>query len=209
DLFGDPIALLTRAGIAVTPELMGEIDHRAQTVALAIRAPRPAHVGELVQQVRVAAGRVEIDVVTGAVAMLLGADLADGAPAAVTIATDVRLTRTGRVVRLVHRDGRAAATSSGSDHSALKLLVTARRWWTILREGEIRIKELATREGISASWMTRVVRLAFLSPEMVDAVLADALPAHVDALALVSGEVNPGCWKAQRERYLAGGHRPG
>ncbi|MCP3733250.1 recombinase family protein, partial [Sphingomonas sp. MG17] len=41
DLFGDPIALLTRAGIAVTPELMGEIDHRAQTVALAIRAPRP------------------------------------------------------------------------------------------------------------------------------------------------------------------------
>jgi DNA invertase Pin-like site-specific DNA recombinase len=202
DLFGDPIGLLTNAGIAVTPGLMGEIDHRAQTIALAIRAPRPTHVGELVQQVRVAAGRVEIDVATAAVAMLLGAGLADGAPAVITIAADVRLTRTGRVVRLVHRDGRAAAVSSGADHSALKLLVTARRWWAILRAGEIRIKELAAQEGVSASWMTRVVRLAFLSPEMVDAVLADASPAHIDALALIRGEGMPGCWKQQRSRYL-------
>ncbi|MCP3733246.1 hypothetical protein M9978_22840, partial [Sphingomonas sp. MG17] len=203
DLFGDPIALLTRAGIAVTPELMGEIDHRAQTVALAIRAPRPVHVAELVGQVRVAARRVEIDVVTAAIASLLDADLADGAPVAITIAADVRLTRTGRVVRLVHRDGRAAAASSaGSDHSALKLLVTARRWWAILRAGEIRIKELAAREGVSASWMTRVVRLAFLSPEIVDAVLAGNLRSDVDGLTLIQPDAISVSWQAQRARYL-------
>ncbi|MCP3731502.1 hypothetical protein M9978_13820 [Sphingomonas sp. MG17] len=111
----------------------------------------------------------------------------------------------GRVVRLVHRDGRAAALSSGSDHSALKLLVTARRWWTILREGEIRINELAAQEGVSASWMTRVVRLAFLSPEIVDAILADNLRSDVDGLVPTGADGVPAYWKDQRLRYLTAG----
>ncbi|MCP3731518.1 hypothetical protein M9978_13905 [Sphingomonas sp. MG17] len=53
-----------------------------------------------------------------------------------------------------------------------------------------------------SSWITRVVRLAFLSPEIVDAVLAGTIPAHVDGLQLTQGEGIAGCWERQRLRYL-------
>ncbi len=200
-LFDDPVTLLTRAGLEITPELLGVIDHRAVTIALALRGPRPAHITELVSRIRVAAGRVEIDVDPHVVAELLEAELADEL-ATITITADVRLTRTGRVVRLVHADGRTASASTASDHSALKLLVAARRWWAILAEGIVRIKELAAREGVSASWMTRVVRLAFLSPAMMDAVLAGSLRGEVDGRALIETDAVPGCWKKQGQRFL-------
>jgi len=48
--------------------------------------------------------------------------------------------------------------------SLIKLLVKARRWWTMLRGGEVDIKTLAAREGMQAPYLTQVLRLAFLSP---------------------------------------------
>lgn len=40
----------------------------------------------------------------------------------------MRLTRTGRAVRLVHDNG-AAATADGADIALVKLIVRAREWW--------------------------------------------------------------------------------
>ncbi|UZK65435.1 recombinase family protein [Sphingomonas sp. M1-B02] len=200
-LFDDPIALMARAGLIITPVLMGVIAHRAATIALALRAPRPAHIAELVEQVRVEAGRVEIDVLPAAVAELFQADLIHEPMPAITLTADVRLTRTGRVVRLVHGDGRSALPAE-PEASLLNLVIKARRWWTMLAEGEVRIGELAAREGVSASWMTRVVRLAFLSPQVIDAALSGTLHSEVDALALVRTDAMPSSWAKQKVRFL-------
>jgi hypothetical protein len=65
-----------------------------------------------------------------------------------------------------------------SNASKVRLLLKARRWWNELRKGEVDIKTLASNEGVQASYVTRVVRLAFLAPAVVDTILAGtALPA--------------------------------
>jgi hypothetical protein len=74
----------------------------------------------------------------------------------------------------------------------------------VLQEGEIDIKRLAAREGIGASWITRVLRLAFLSPAVVDALLAGGLRAGVDAAALTATGAIDASWAEQRRALLPG-----
>jgi uncharacterized protein with gpF-like domain len=97
-------------------------------------------------------GREEIDVARAVVAELLHAEV-ESERAVVALSSDARLTRTGRVVRLVHRSGNAA-TASQPDRPLIRLLVQALQWWTVQREGDVNITELAAREEVTTSWMT-------------------------------------------------------
>lgn len=81
--------------------------------------------------------------------------------------------------RLVKRGGRkemqppvGAAKSSGTDNTLAKALARAFRWKRMLESGEFAtIAELAQREGIASSYMTRVLRLTLLAPDIVEAIL--------------------------------------
>lgn len=86
--------------------------------------------------------------------------------------------------------------------SLVRLLVRARRWWAKLREGELDIKQLAAAEGVRASYISRVIRLAFLSPSVVEAMLRGSIRASVDAAALTATDAVPGCWQAQATLIL-------
>lgn len=169
--------------------------------ATELRAGQYEHLDGLVVQVRIDDGRVGIDVSAGAIALTLRAKLLPEALATVTLTVDVRLTRTGRVVRLVQKDGRALVPSA-ADPSQAKLLATAHRWWSILKQGELTIGLLAAQEGVTSSWMTRVLRLAFLSPKLTEAILSGTLPASVNGLVLVKTDALPGRWDDQHDRFL-------
>nr|WP_294076960.1 recombinase family protein [Sphingomonas sp.] len=106
-LFEDPIALTVRAHLVPTPELMAAIGDRAAALARAMASPRCPHLPELIHQIRVDTGRVEIDIDTdtATIARLLEAGGAQHAPDSLILTAPVRLTRTGRVVRLIHQDG--------------------------------------------------------------------------------------------------------
>ncbi len=55
---------------------------------------------------------------------------------------------------------------------AVKALARAFRWKRLLELGEFAtIAELAEREGIAPSYMTRVLRLTLLAPDIVEAIL--------------------------------------
>ena len=81
--------------------------------------------------------------------------------------------------RVVKRGGRkemqlpeGAAQSRRTDNSLVKALARAFRWKRMLESGEFAtIAELAEREGIASSYMTRVLRLTLLAPDIVDAIL--------------------------------------
>jgi site-specific DNA recombinase len=199
-MFDDPMDVITRAELAMTSDLMAAIDVRCSDIAAVIRTSRRTHLVELVTQVRVGKGGVEIDVTRSVVAELLDAEV-ESERKVITLTSDARLTRTGRVVRLVHRNGNAA-TASPPDRSLIRLLVRAQQWWAILREGQVNITELAAREKVTASWMTRVLRLAFLSPHMVEAILRGSLPPTVDGLAMIKPNAVSACWREQRSQYL-------
>ncbi len=59
-----------------------------------------------------------------------------------------------------------------TDNTLIKALARAFRWKRMLGSGEFAtIAELAEREGIAASYMTRVLRLTLLAPDIVEAIL--------------------------------------
>ena len=80
---------------------------------------------------------------------------------------------------LVKRGGRkemhlpdGASSQRKMDNTLVKALARAFRWKRMLESGEFAtIAELAEREGIAASYMTRVLRLTLLSPDIVVAIL--------------------------------------
>lgn len=58
------------------------------------------------------------------------------------------------------------------DNTLVKALARAFRWKRMLDAGEFAtIAELAEREGIAPSYMTRVLRLTLLAPDIVEAIL--------------------------------------
>ena len=59
-----------------------------------------------------------------------------------------------------------------ADNTLVKALARAFRWKQMLESGEFAtITELAEREGIAPSYMTRVLRLTLLAPDIVEAIL--------------------------------------
>lgn len=59
-----------------------------------------------------------------------------------------------------------------ADNTLVKALARAFRWKRMLDSGEYAtIAELAEREGMAPSYMTRVLRLTLLAPEIVEAIL--------------------------------------
>ncbi|MCF3932506.1 hypothetical protein L1787_03635 [Acuticoccus sp. M5D2P5] len=81
--------------------------------------------------------------------------------------------------RVVKRGGRkeiqlpeGAPSRSELDNALVKALARAFRWDRMLRSGEVAtIAELAERERIAPSYMTRVLRLTLLAPDIVEAIL--------------------------------------
>lgn len=58
------------------------------------------------------------------------------------------------------------------DSTLVKALARAFRWKRMLETGEFaNIAELAKREGIAAPYLTRVLRLTLLAPDVVEAIL--------------------------------------
>lgn len=106
--------------------------------------------------------------------------------------------------RIVKRGGRkemrlpeGAVAPRGVDSALVKALGRAFRWNRILESGEFAtIAELAESEGIAPSYMTRVLRLTLLAPEIIEATLAGS---HVPGMTLARVlEPFPVEWKRQR-----------
>ncbi|MBM9595996.1 hypothetical protein [Roseitranquillus sediminis] len=81
--------------------------------------------------------------------------------------------------RVVKRGGRkemqlpeGAAQPRRTDSTLVKALARAFRWNGMLESGQFTtIGELAAHEGIAHSYMTRVLRLTLLAPDIVEAIL--------------------------------------
>jgi len=81
--------------------------------------------------------------------------------------------------RFIKRGGRketqlpeGAIQPRKTDNTLVKALARAFRWKRMLESGQFAtIAELAEREGIAPSYMTRVLHLTLLAPDIVEAIL--------------------------------------
>ena len=182
--FDDPIALADSAYLILMPQAVANLPQHGAVTAALLRSRQRDTALNLIHQVRVHADRIDIECATQALANAVQLKVATDAPGTITFTMAATLTRSGRALRLVQDNG--METTHRANPSLVRLLVRARRWWATLRKGEQDIKQLAAAEGVQASYISRVVRLAFLSPAVVDAALWGTLRAGIDAAALTA-----------------------
>ena len=65
--------------------------------------------------------------------------------------------------------------------TALQLaLARGHRWLAMLESGQVSsLREIAAHEGVDNSYVSRMINLTVLAPDIVDAILDDELPDHV------------------------------
>ena len=110
--------------------------------------------------------------------------------------------------RIVKRGGRkemqlpvGTTAPRAPDHTLVKALARAFRWKRMLESGEFTtIAELAEREGIATSYMTRLLRLTQLEPGIIEAVL-DGRQGDAVTLARLMDPF-PISWIEQKNTFL-------
>lgn len=91
-------------------------------------------------------------------------------PQTVTLHVPFRVVKRGGRKEMHLPDG--ARPDRKADNTLVKALARAFRWKRMLESGEFAtIGELAEREGIAPSYMTRVLRLTLLAPDIAEAIL--------------------------------------
>ena len=89
------------------------------------------------------------------------------------------------------------------DNTMIKALARAFRWQKLLENGSYGcLEDLARAEKINASFVSRVVRLALLAPDIVEAILAGRQPASLTLKDLMAPF--PVDWAGQRVRFGVG-----
>ena len=100
-------------------------------------------------------------------------------------------------MRLVVDDGSEPAKV---DHVLVHLVVRAHAIRArLLQDPSLTLKEIAVEEGVVGSYVSRLVRLAFLAPDIATAILNGRHPPRLTANRLMDDTRLPLDWRAQRE----------
>jgi hypothetical protein len=198
-----PATLLDRLGTAGMPsDQIHKLLGRATRLAAALSGSpeeRAKHVRELVENVIVDERTLTIKLRRG---LLLGADLpstsGDYSNNAVELIEAVAFKRSGIETRLV-LPGLAQDRSSRCDPALVKAIARGRAWFEELATGRARsLQELARRHGITRRYIRRLVGLAFLSPQLVEAILQGRQPVALTATRLTELDL-PLDWTEQHK----------
>ncbi len=194
-LVRQPLELATMAALDVQVHQVADLHVRCEALAEQFGARRSPALLAIVTKVQVGDATVTLTCDTAALATQLRLDQHADAPATIEIGCAARLTRSGRALRLVQDSG--ATAQATPDRSLIRVLVQARRWWGMLRSGEISTSELAAREGVTGSYVARVLRLAFLAPAVTEAILAGRQRAGVTVASLTAEGAIAADWQTQ------------
>ncbi|MCB8836172.1 hypothetical protein [Aurantimonas sp. VKM B-3413] len=119
-------------------------------------------------------------------------------PAIVTLHVPFRLVKRGGRKEMHLPDG--AAQPRKADNTLVKALARAFRWKRMLDSGEFTtVAEIASHESISFTYISRVLRLGLLSPDIVEAILAGHQPAEMALAELM--EPFPLDWVLQQAKW--------
>lgn len=197
-LLSDPVSLLGKLNITVTPPLIQQArlgcTQLSEHMGNAIRR-------KILERVNVHDDCLEIVISAERLAKLLKLVPDEDSTDTFTITRRAQLSRCGHVIKLIDESGTAAVEAPNT--TLLALLGKARGWWRQLQSGKISISELAREEDVSASYITRVVRLSFLSPRVIEAILDGSLSTTIEGRTLLATNAVPASWEDQDEQYLA------
>lgn len=121
----------------------------------------------------------------------------DGQNICITRDTPMLMKRRGSEMRLVIEGG--MATNPTIDETLIKSIARARTWSEELLSGKVAsMAEIASRNNVSDSYVKKIMPLAFLAPDIVEAIIAGKQPAHLTNQTLIRGLDLPVDWQGQR-----------
>ncbi len=124
-------------------------------------------------------------------------------PLMLTVHIPLTVRRRGGRKVVIAPDGTEAPVIAATriDSTLVKALARAFRWRRMLESGVVStVGEIATREKINKSYVSRIVRLTLLAPAIVEAILDGRQPAAVTLSVLM--EPFPVEWGEQKQ-FLA------
>lgn len=181
----DCIALSRRLGASTdSPRQLAALVKNAGAMVATLDGKRGLPVqtllGRIVQRVAVQEDAVELVLDPAAMCDALGLDANNSNADAFCITIPARVRRTGPAVRFVLETGQHASEAP-VDQKLIAALVKGRTWWKQLQaDPSLTVTGLAAIEGANPSYVDRILRLAFLSPAIVDAILSGEAPAELN-----------------------------
>lgn len=126
------------------------------------------------------------------------ADLADEGLYDLVVPARVR-TRGGQIKLIVSHQGDQARRKGGV--ALIKSVARAHLWFDRLKSGEaVSLRQIASEEQVTGSYVSRVLKLAFLAPDIVEAILDGRHPVDLTAERLLVHEELPWDWREQRQK---------
>jgi site-specific DNA recombinase len=161
----------------------------------------------LIQRIEVRADRVDIHLRPARLSAVLDDrltgtgvtfDTAKGEPL-VTLAVTADLRRAGKEVKMIIDGADPFAPPRKSDPSLIKAIVRAHRFNDKLVRGEVRkFGDLGRSEKLHRFYLTQLLRLAYLAPDITAAILDGTQPARLTATRLIEHPDLPLGWREQR-----------
>ena len=164
-----------------------------------------AYLKSLLRRVIIRSGSIQIEIAADRVTEAVCSE-PDGGPVlpstlthdTITLEIPAVLQRAGMAVRLIVP---GAGDEPRPDPSLMRLLVRAFGIRDRLdRNPDLTIQRIAEAEGVVASYATRLLRLSFLAPDIVAAILEGRPPLELTANKLMRDTRLPLEWTAQRQR---------
>jgi DNA invertase Pin-like site-specific DNA recombinase len=210
DALTSPARLVERFGAADMPsDQFRKLLGRAARLAAALGGSpgeRAKLVRELVEKIIVDEKTIMIKLLRRG--FLLGGDVPSSASeaasdTAVELTAAVAFTRRGPETKLVLQGLAQQTHNSRCDPALIKAIARGRAWFEELATGHARsLQELAKRDGISRRYIRRLVGLAFLSPQLVEAILQGRQSVELTATRLTELDL-PLDWIEQHELFAS------
>jgi site-specific DNA recombinase len=127
-----------------------------------------------------------------------GESMTPSDPSRLCINVPARIRRCGGSSRLIITDD-GMETAREPDLALVRILSRAHDWFNRLSTGKAEsAADIARNERLTRSYVTRVVRLAFLAPDITEAILKGRQPQDLNAERLVRHSRLPLAWDDQR-----------
>lgn len=127
------------------------------------------------------------------------ADLIAASNGSLTVSLPIKLIRRGKCMAVTLPDGTTIQPRPWDDTPTpiQQALARGHRWLEMLQSGQAQsLTEVAEQEGMDRAYVSRMVNLTTLAPDIVAAILDETLPDHVTLFDLASG--TPLLWDDQR-----------
>jgi hypothetical protein len=155
----------------------------------------------LVERIDVEANRIDIHLRPTRLSTLLDiarTPLSSATEETQILSVPIKLRRVGREITMLI-DGADPFVTAKPDARLIKLLIRARRFNATLVDSDgVPFAALAKREGVSPSYFTRLLRLSYLAPDIIQAILDGRQPRDLTADKLLARSRLPLTWHEQR-----------